>query len=438
VGVSAGRGRAVGRLARWATTGTVWPCAVLAMLSAWHAVRQLPSDVRSYRLWVAGPLPSWKLPGPYPVLVDAVWWPLRWYHGFNVNPVWVLCWTGPATVVACLLLWRTASRPVPAVNAWLLAATVLERAYWVRLEPIAAVITLAAVIAARRRRVTLSGLVLSIGALIKVWPGFLIPLVATQLPGRSRVRWLGWFALPWAVYLAVVAVLRPPAALTWFTFALTRRIQLESLAALAPEWAMAAGSHTWHTAYRGGLDSANLVIGPHLRTMHLALEAVGVAVLAVVAVRLGRWIRARSADGGSVDGGSVGIGGSFGVVAYYTQTVLLLVMIFSGPVFSPQYLAWFAPILIVALGEGLMVAETVIWLVACALTTVEYPYLWDEITNPQWYAVGVLTLRDLVLFALLSLCLRRLWLLSAPGSPGTEPGLPPGSIGVTQTDMSVA
>jgi hypothetical protein len=384
---------------------TVWPCALLAMLSAWHAVRQLPSDVRSYRVWIAGPLPSWRLPGPYPVLVDVIWWPLRWYHGFNANPVWVLGWTGPATVLACILLWRSSSRPVLAVNTWLIAAAVLERSYWVRLEPIAAVITLAAVIGARRRRPTLSGLVLSLGALIKVWPAFFAPFALLQLRGLPRWRWIAGFALPWVVFGAAVALLRPTGATTWLTFALTRRIQLESLSALVPEWAMALGSHTWTTGYRGGLDSANLVIGPHMRTSHLLIEAVGVLALGVIGLRLFRWFRG---PGAGAAGDPVRPS-----VALYGQLVFLLVLVFSGPVFSPQYLIWFGPVLVVALGEGLMGVEIPIWLVACVLTTLEYPYFWDEITTPHVYAVAVLTLRDAVLFVLLGVCLRRLWQLTA-------------------------
>lgn len=407
----------VRRPVEWALTRTVIPCALFALLSAWHAVRQLPSDVPSYRRWINGPLPSWDVPGPYPVLADLVWWPLRWYDGLNPNPIWVLCWTGPATVIACLLLWRTSRYPVPAINTWLVAAAVLERCYWVRLEPIAATITLAAVVAVRGRRPGLSGLGLAIGALIKVWPAFLAPMVfALTRDRRERVRWIVGGAVPCLVFLGAIAVLRPAAPMEWFSFAFGRRIQLESLTALLPLWAMALGSHRWHTMYRGGLDSANLIAGPHLPVIHHALQLAAAAALAVLAWRLLRWWRA---DRSVARSGAPGVGPvDRDVIVFCSQIVFLLILIFSGPVFSPQYLAWFAPILVVALGQGLMVREAMVWLVACALTNAEYPYLWDDITTPRVHAMAVLTLRDLVLVVLLGLCLQRLWRLTRRGTPG--------------------
>jgi hypothetical protein len=395
------------RAASWVIRYSVWWSAVFAALSAWHAVRQLPSDVRSYRTWILGGLPSWQIPGPYPVLADAVWWPLRWYHGMNPNPVWVLGWTAPATVVACVLLWRTASHPRAAVTVWLLTAAILERSYWVRLDPIAAVFALAAVLMVRRGRIAGSATALSLGALIKVWPAFLLPAMLLGLTGRGRWRWLAWFALPWLLYGAALSVFRPPGATAWFTFTLTRRIQLESVTALGPMWAMALGSHLWKIRYIGGLDSADLVLGPHLRTIHLGLEEIGVVALAVVAVRLGRWLRAQR--GPSSPSASAATRGRLFEVILYTQTVVLLVLIFAGPVFSPQYLVWFAPLLTVAAGERLMAAETKIWLVACALTTADYPYLFDALRAGRAYAVADVTLRDAVLAVLLGLCLRRLW-----------------------------
>ena len=129
-----------------------WVAVTLALISAAYSAKQMPSDVRSYRGWINAGWPSWTTPGPYPVLVDAVWWPLRFVHAANVNPTWVLLWTAPATVIACLILWRAASRPYLAAAAWLFAAALLERSYWLRLEPVSAAIAVAGVAAARRNR----------------------------------------------------------------------------------------------------------------------------------------------------------------------------------------------------------------------------------------------------------------------------------------------
>jgi hypothetical protein len=416
--VEAGGGRAVrprpDRMASgWAARGAVLLSAMAAAASGWHAALQLPSDVRNYHQWILGPLPSWDVAGPYPVVADALWWPLRWFHGTNINPWWLLGWTGPATVAVCVLLWRTASRPAVAVSVWLLAAAILERSYWMRLEPIAALLTLAMVVGVRRGRVAGPALALSLGSLIKVWPVFLVPTALLALTARARIRWLAWFTLPWAMFAVAVAALRPASAITWFTFTVTRRTQAESLAALPALWATATGSHTWRVTYVGGLDSADVVIGPDLTTIHLILEGVGLALLTLLAGRLIRWLRAR---------GEIQPGTATPVLRGYAQTALLLVVIFAGPVLSPQYLVWFAPVLVVAVGERQLIAETVIWLVACVLTSIEFPFLWADIRNPQPFAVGVLTLRDLVLLGLLGRCVRRIWWLTSPARPtGSAP-----------------
>jgi hypothetical protein len=378
-------------------------------MSAWHAELQPPSDVRTYHQWIMGALPSWTVPGPYPVVADLLWWPLRWSPGPNANLWWLLGWTGPATALACLLLWRTATRPTLAVSVWLLSAAILERSYWMRLDPIAATLTLATVIGVRRRRVVGPALALSAGSLIKVWPVFLLPMALLGLPRRARLRLLAWFGVPWLLYALAVVALHPPGGSTWLTFTLTRRTQAESLTALPALWSIVAGSSRWTVVYTEGLDSADLVIGPYLSTIHAVLEAIALVILCLLVVRLGRWLRACRPIPGAVMPGE-----ALSAVATYLQTALLVIVIFAGPVFSPQYLTWFAPVLVLAIGDGRMALEVGLWLVACALTTMEFPWLWDEIRQPQLFAVGVLTLRDVVLLGLLALCLRRFWQLTLP------------------------
>jgi len=386
-------------------------CVVLACLSAWQAGRQTTGDVIGYQIWIKGPLPSWQQPGPYPALVDVVWWPLRWVHG-NVNVFWVLGWTAPATVLACVILWRTAARPRAAVGLWLLAAALLERSYWLKLEPLAAVMVLGALVAVRNRRTALSGLLLSLAAMIKVWPALVAPLVAGTAPSRSRFRWSVWFAVPWVTLVAVAAIWQPPAVTTWLTFAATRRIQVESLTALGPLWAIAAGDHSWHIEFAQGLDWTYLMVGPWLDWIHLAVEVVGLTVLDLVGLRYYRYVRAGRGTARAVDELQT---------ALYLQLVILLVVICAGAVFSPQYLFWVAPVLVVAVGGGLLRRESLIWLLGCLLTTATYPILHDGVVNAEPPALIVLTARDAVIVWLLAVCLRNLWRLTAPTSG--EPAL---------------
>ena len=396
---------------------------VAAAVSAVLAVRARASDVRSYHAWILDGLPGWTVPGPYPLGADLVWLPLRAFSGPNNNLWWLLGWTGPATVIACVILWRTASRPATAVTCWLLGAALLERTYWMRLEPLAAVLALVMVVQLRRGKVATSALALSAGALVKVWPAFFLPSALLGLAAARSRRWVFWFAIPWVAYAVAIVALRPPAAMSWLTFAVGRRIQVESLTALPALWAMALGSHSWTIRYFGGLDSADLVLGPHLREIHLGLDLLALAGFAVLALRLRGWLhrtRELRADAGGVLDAVL-------PVVFCAQIVALLLLIFSAPVFSPQYLAWFAPVFAIAAGEGLLKGQVRVWLVACALTTAEFPYLWGKIRNPHVFAISVLTLRDVVLFVLLAMALRQLWRLTAraPQNPQpTETGAP--------------
>jgi hypothetical protein len=372
---------------------------VLALASAAYSAKQLPSDVRTYRQWITEGWPSWTSPGPYPVVVDALWWPLRFVHAYNPSPTWVLFWTGPATVLACVLLWRTASKPQLAVAAWLLAAAFLERSYWLRLEPVSALIALTGVVAARRGRTGLSAGALALGSLVKVWPAFLAPLALLLTAARQRVRWLVVFAVPWVVYLAVLVVRRPPGAFAWLTFTFSRPIQIESFSGLGAMWSIALGGHTWRIKFERGLNSADILIGPHLTAIHLVIELLGVVALAVLAVRLSRSRR--------------GLGVPL-EQALLVQAVVLLVLVVAGPVFSPQYMAWFAPVFAVAAGEGLLRAETVLWIVCCGLTALDYPLGYDALRGGGINGLVALTARDVVFVALLVVAYRHLWRLTRP------------------------
>lgn len=371
----------------------------LDTVSVWRATAQPASDVRTYHEWIVGPLPSWSAPSPYPAGADLLWWPLRWAPAADVNLWWLLGCTGPATIAACVVLARTTRRPLTAVTVWLLAAGLLERSYWMRLEPVAALAVLLAVTGLRRARAAGPGLALALGALLKVWPAFLLPLgllgVTTR---RSRVRLLAGFAAPWLVYALVLLAVRPPAGTTWLTFTFTRRPQAEALSVLPTLWAMAAGDHTWRMVYAGGLDSADVVLGPGLPVARAVLQVLALTAIVAVAVRVVRWYRSL---------GDPGLRPDTLPVLLVAQAALLLLIVFAGPALSPQYLLWFAPLFAVAAGEGCLRREVVLWLAGCTLTFVEFPLLWNEMRAADPIAVAALTARDAVLVVLLVACLLR-------------------------------
>jgi hypothetical protein len=371
----------------------------LDVVSLWRATAQPASDVRTYHRWIIGPLPSWSAPSPYPVGADLLWWPLRWAPAPDVNLWWLLGCTGPVTIVACVVLARTARYPLPAVTVWLLAAGLLERSYWMRLEPVAALAVLLAVVGIRRGRAAGPGAALALGALVKVWPGFLLPLGVLGLPGRRpRLRFLAAFAVPWLGYGLALLALRPPEGTTWLTFTFSRRPQAEALSVLPTLWAMAGGDTTWRMVYSGGLDSADVVLGPGLSVVRAALQALALGAIAALTVRVVRWYRSL---------GDPGLRDDTLPTLLAAQAAFLLLVVFAGPALSPQYLLWFAPLFAVAAGAGCLGREVGLWLVGCALTFVEFPLLWNEMRAADPLAVAALTARDAVLVALLVACLAR-------------------------------
>ena len=317
---------------------------------------------------------------------------------------------------------RTASRPQLAVATWLIAAALLERSYWLRLEPVSALIALTGIVAARRGRTGLSAGALTLGALIKVWPAFLAPLALLLTAARKRVRWLVVFAVPWVVYLGVIYARRPPGGLAWFKFTFSRPIQIESFSGLGAMWAIGFGSHTWRIKFEHGLNSADILLGPHLKTIHLAIELLGVVALAVVAVRLWRAHAAPATPGGRK---VLGVPLEQALLA---QAIVLLVLVVAGPVFSPQYMAWFAPVFALAAGEGLLRTEVVLWVACCGLTALDYPLGYDALRAAGINGLLALTARDVVFVALLVVAYRHLWRLTrTPSAVASPAGSPAGS-----------
>jgi uncharacterized membrane protein len=315
---------------------------------------------------------------------------------------------------------------------WLLAAAVLERTYWLRLEPVAAVITLVGLVTAVRGRPRLSGVALAAGAIVKVWPAFLVPFALLVTTGARRVRWIVAFAAPWVAYAVALVVQRPKHGLDWLTFTFSRPIQIESYSGLPAMVAMAFGSHDWKISYVRGMNSAFILSGPHLKGLHAGLELLGLLALALLARRVWMAHRAtllhgtsestaeRTADGRHVLGFPL-------EQALLVQLIVVLVLIVAGPVFSPQYMVWLAPVFALAAGEGVLRRETAVYIACCALTALVYPLFYDLLIRADPSSVTVLVARDIAVLALLGFAWQRLWRLTAASSaaaPAVDPAGP--------------
>jgi hypothetical protein len=223
-----------------------------------------------------------------------------------------------------------------------------------RFDLFPALLTIAAFWAARRQRFMLAYLLLAAGALLKLYPIALVPVLMIE-----HRRFLVAHDRPWrlAVGQAVGAVAGLVAAsftigflvegwnsLSTFYYAAARPLQVESLGATL----LWLGSFFGFSAVtEHGWNSYNLE-GPLDAGIMALLSVAGLAGLA--------WIYWRSWLG-RLDFGR-------GLLAVICVTLL------TSKVFSPQYLIWALPLVVEM--EGI----DMIWLVICAATTLIYPVLY--------------------------------------------------------------
>ena len=223
-----------------------------------------------------------------------------------------------------------------------------------RFDLFPALLTIAAFWAARRRRFMLAYLFLAAGALLKLYPLALIPVLMIE-----HRRFLVLSGRPWRLPVAkgAVAVGSLAAAsfaigfllegwnsLSTYYYAAARPLQVESLGATL----------LWFGSFLGfpavtehGWSSYNLV-GPLENGIMALLSVAGLAGLG--------WIYWRSWLGRLEFGR--------GLLAVICVTLL------TSKVFSPQYLIWALPLVVEVEGIDL------VWLLVCAGTTLIYPVLY--------------------------------------------------------------
>ena len=268
-----------------------------------------------------------------------------------------------------------------------------------------ALLTVAAFWSASRRRFMLAYLFLAAGALLKIYPLALVPILMIEhrrylvtqdrdwrMPVAQGVAAVGSLV---AVSFAIGFLVEGWDSLSTFYYAAARPLQVESMGA----------SLLWFGSFLGfpavtihGWSSYNLT-GPLDRGIIALISFAGVAGLGLVYWRC--WI-------GRLDFGR-------GLLAVICVTLL------TNKVFSPQYLIWALPLVVEV--EGI----DVLWLVVCAGTTLIYPVLYVNehifgTPGPLPYTgtfLGTIAIRN---FALLLAGLRVVFPARQPTSiPAMEP-----------------
>ncbi|GAC1437915.1 MAG: hypothetical protein NVSMB65_12260 [Chloroflexota bacterium] len=368
----------------------------------WHgplAVRDAPHTHlcihRDFRFWVAPPQAFHTLPREYPAPAVLVFslpllLPFAPYDvafmalmaAFVMAIATMLALRGPfLCAVACALYVL--------VGGW---ATALAR-----YDIIPGALALLALILAERRRFTWAYLALAAGTLLKIYPLFLIPVLAVhewRATGRHPWRHVGLFGVVTALGFLPGALLDAPGFIQPLLYNGARPPQIESV----------AGSLLWLTGRLGSdaqvkltFHSLNVTgtLGPPLSWGATLLLVGGL----VVACRRA-WLDVDS------------LGRSF--------VLVILVTLSGSKLLSPQYLLWLFPV--VAYAEGLRLR----WALLALLTVTIYPHAYGfhssmvQLPDHPLF-MGAILSRNAVLLTL------TLWYLA-----GTRRGAGGGTVAIPQ------
>jgi uncharacterized membrane protein len=245
-----------------------------------------------------------------------------------------------------------------------------------------AALTLLALAAALRGRRTTSGLLIGTAFAAKLWPVLLVPVVgiwiARTAGGRAAARWLATAAATAAAWFLPFVVLSPAGVAHSFHAQLARPLQLESLGAASLIAVHHVAGTTLHVVSSFGSQN---VTGPGTRAAAIATTVAGLLVLAAIYVAFAR----SDAD---VDD-----------LLRYSAAVVAVAVAF-GKVFSPQFLIWLIPLVLIIRGRRSSVAVPLLF-AALVLTQLWFPHrywrLADGLATAQSWELLV---RDLAVVAL--------------------------------------
>ncbi len=252
----------------------------------------------------------------------------------------------------------------------------------------------------------LAGALLASGAVIKLWPALLIPLVLLHHRARGRVL-AGSLAVGSLTFLAVRAYGGTGQLLSFLTCQRDRGLQVESIPAL-PQMAARAWGDARNTI--GFAFGSSQIDGPWQPTM-LRLASVGLVLTALATAALAVRVRRRRVDA---------------EVAVVTLAVFLMTgFLVFNKVLSAQYPLWLAGLVCLALCRpGSPLRTTVAPLCGVLLLTqLLYPLsISTFVTTPARGPVIVVLLRAALLLVVLVLAARACWRLGSEQRVGGDKG----------------
>ncbi len=310
------------------------------------------------------------LPFSLPLIVPAYWYQVAFAVLMALVAIFIY-----------YVLLRTRSRRAALLYAFYLVIGTWGTAEG-RFDLIPSALTLLALVYAVRKRWHWAFAYLALGTMFKFYPAVLLMpfLLTQQMESREpRFSWrrllpLGTFVVICALIMLVSLLFSIQGTLEPFSYFGGRPIQVES----------ASATLLWLFSFVGFKLTAVFNFGS---LNILSILSPAVSILGILALLLGLgytyWLQWR------------------GKLPLATACLLtLLIIIFTGKVFSPQYLIWIVPLVayVCPSDRKLLIS----WTAICAVTTFIYPYIYNMASLLQLPSVPlffpVIALRNVLLF----------------------------------------
>ena len=254
-----------------------------------------------------------------------------------------------------------------------------------RLDVFAAAIVAAALLAAVTDRWVLAGVLLGVGAAMKVYPALLFPAFVAPLVAQRGYRKVLDSLATFVATVLLSCVL--PALVTWsgFLHALelqsARGLQVESVGATVLAWIEVITGSPLETARQFGARDLVAASAPWIASMCRLL----VPAMALLGALLSWWATrthhpiGRPSQALIFDGVATAMAGIW----------------IASPVLSPQYLVWGLPVFLFASSS----TARLLYLLALGVTRIEYPACYPFIAHLELSGLLVLTIRNALLLA---------------------------------------
>lgn len=303
-----------------------------------------------------------------------------------------------------LALWGLRRGSLAGAWFWIAAVPLLGPVVLGRFDLVPTLFAAGGLVAASAAAPLTAGVLLATGAVVKLWPALLVPIVLALHRGAVRVV-LGGLAIGLLVLALVARYANLDHLLSFLTYQQDRGLEVESVLALPLMAQRLSGRQDITVGFGFGSFQVD---GPGAQTL-IRIGDVGlVAVLVLVAVLTWR-LRRSAADRGHA--------------AVALAVVLVAGFLIFNKVLSPQYPVWLMGLVALALcWRGSPLRDVVLPLSgALVLTQLVYPLRFQDLLAGEPWPVRLLAARDVLLVLVFLQAAWIAWRLGRAEPPSPAP-----------------